>query len=135
MDSYEGTARLEWWANRSTCWGRLGVRVTVRVTGNDWTCDAILEPPLSAEDRENFDVLMKLDPLFTLRFDEGNILLVNVVAAGEDGQLVLTADETEAAEPAGSGQTPQEPTRPRHCQADSPESGFSPGMAVMPDGP
>jgi putative transposase len=37
--------------------GRLGVRVTVRVTGNDWTCDAILDPPLSAEDQEGFDLL------------------------------------------------------------------------------
>lgn len=107
MDSYEGTATLEWWANRSTCLGRLGVRVAVRVTGNDWTCDAVLEPPLSAEDQENFDFLMKLDPLFTLRLDEGSMLLVNVAAAGEDGRLILTAYETEEAESAGSRQVPQ----------------------------
>jgi hypothetical protein len=93
---------LEWRANRSTCLGRLGVRVTVRVTGNDWTCDAILDPPLSAEDQEGFDLLMELDPLFTLCFDEGSTFQVNVVAAGDDGRLILTACQAEAAESAGS---------------------------------
>jgi hypothetical protein len=81
------------------------VRVAVRVTGNGWTCEAIVEPPLSAEDRDSFDFLMKLDPLFTLRFDEENALLVNV-AAGDDGRLVLTAYQA-AADSAGSRQVQQ----------------------------
>ncbi|MFD3499387.1 hypothetical protein ACFWWT_30235 [Streptomyces sp. NPDC058676] len=100
MNIHEGTATLEWWANRSTCLSRLGVRVTVRVTGSEWTCDAILDPPVSAEDREGFDFLMELDPLFTLRFDEGSTFLVNVVAAGTDGRLILTAHQAEAAKSA-----------------------------------
>jgi hypothetical protein len=91
MDSYEGSATLEWWANRSTCLARFGVRVAIHVTGDDWTCEAILEPPLSAEDRESFDFLMKLDPVFTLGFDEESTLLVNVVPAGDHGRLILTA--------------------------------------------
>ncbi|MFF2846606.1 hypothetical protein ACFVT5_09760 [Streptomyces sp. NPDC058001] len=102
MDSYEGTATLEWWANRSTCLGRLGVRVAVRVTGDDWTCDANLAPALSAEDRERFDFLMRLDPVFTLRFDDGSTLLVNAVAAVDDGRLVLTAYQAEAPDSAAS---------------------------------
>lgn len=102
MDSYEGTATLEWWANRSTCLGSVGVRVAVRAVGDDWTCEAILEPPLLEEDRESFDFLMKLDPLFVLRFDEESMLLVNVVAAEDDGRLVLSAYPAEAAESAGS---------------------------------
>jgi hypothetical protein len=106
MDSFEGTATLEWWANRSTCLARLGVRVAVRVTDNDWTCDAVLEPPLTAEDRESFDFLMALDPLFTLRFDEESTLHVNVVAAGTDGRLTLTAHQAEAAESASTRQLP-----------------------------
>jgi hypothetical protein len=106
MDSYEGTATLEWWANRSTCLARLGVRVAVRVTGNDWTCDAILEPPLSGEDWEGFDFLMALDPVFTLRFDEESSLHVNVAATGGDGRLTLTAYQAEAAESAGTRRLP-----------------------------
>ncbi|MER5603908.1 hypothetical protein [Streptomyces sp. NPDC002265] len=95
MDSYEGTATLEWWANRSTCLGRIGVRVAIRVTGNHWTCEATVEPPLPAKDRENLDFLMELDPLFTLRLDEESTLLVTALA-GEDGQLILTAYPAEA---------------------------------------
>ncbi|MFD7874871.1 hypothetical protein ACFV5G_12320 [Streptomyces sp. NPDC059766] len=95
MDSYEGTATLEWWANRWTCFGRIGVRVTIRVTGNDWTCEATVEPSLPAKDRETFDFLMELDPLFTLRLDEDSTLQVNAVA-GQDGRLILIADHAEA---------------------------------------
>ncbi|MFD3458069.1 hypothetical protein ACFWVC_38630 [Streptomyces sp. NPDC058691] len=106
MDSYEGTATLEWWANRSTCLARLGVRVAARVTGNDWTCDAILEPSLTAEDRESFNSLMALDPLFTLRFDEESMLHVSVAATGDDGRLTLTAYQAGAEESAGTRQLP-----------------------------
>lgn len=107
MDSYEGTATLEWWANPSTCLARLGVRVAVRVTASGWTCEAILEPPLTGEDKESFDFLMQLDPLFTLRLDEESTLLVNVVAAGDGGQLILTDGQIEAAGAAGSRQVPK----------------------------
>ncbi|MFI6703843.1 hypothetical protein ACIBJC_33735 [Streptomyces sp. NPDC050509] len=91
MDSYEGTATLEWWANRSTCLSRFGVRVAVRVADNHWTCNANLEPLLSAESRESFTFLMQLDPHFTLRFDDDGTLLVNVVETGVEGRLILTA--------------------------------------------
>lgn len=107
MDSYEGTATLEWWANRSTSLGRVGVRVAVRAVGEDWTCEATFEPPLIEQDRESFDFLMKLDPLFALRFDEESMLLVNVVAAEDDGRLVLSAYQAEAAESASSRQVQQ----------------------------
>ncbi|MEU6532959.1 hypothetical protein ABZ869_27635 [Streptomyces sp. NPDC046928] len=106
MDSYEGTATLEWGANRSTCLARLGVQVAVRVTGNNWTCDAILEPFLTAEDRESFDLLMTLDPLFTLCFDEESMLHVSVAATGDDGRLTLTAYQAEAEESVGTRQLP-----------------------------
>ncbi|WP_225844896.1 hypothetical protein [Streptomyces sp. HPF1205] len=107
MDSYEGTATLEWWANQSTCLARFGVRVAVGVTGNDWTCDATFEPSLTGEDQEGFDFLMALDPLFTLRFDEESMLHVNVVAAADDGRLTLTAYQEEAAQPASTRRLPR----------------------------
>ena len=34
MESYEGNAALEWWANRSSCLGGFGIRVTI-TTGSD----------------------------------------------------------------------------------------------------
>ncbi|MFG1810111.1 hypothetical protein [Streptomyces sp. NPDC049040] len=108
MDSHEGTAALEWWANSSTCLARTDVRVVVRVTGDDWTCGARFELPLSAEDREGFDFLMVLDPVFTLRFDDGSMLHVDVVMAGdEDGRLLLTACQAAAGEPAGTRRLPR----------------------------
>ncbi|MFD9356408.1 hypothetical protein [Streptomyces sp. NPDC060031] len=106
MDSHEGTATLEWWANRSTCLGRLRVRVAVRAAGGDWTCEAALEPPLADGERESVNFLMQLDPHFTLRFDEESTLLVNVVEAGVEGRLILTAAETDIEEPTGTRQVP-----------------------------
>ncbi|MET9604139.1 hypothetical protein ABZZ17_03625 [Streptomyces sp. NPDC006512] len=95
MDVWEGTAVLEWWANRSTCLGAFGLRIRVSASDALWACDAVLDPPLSEDDQEVFDFLMDLDPVFTLRFDEASSLTVHVVA-GEDAALALTAYEPEA---------------------------------------
>ncbi|MFH8624087.1 hypothetical protein ACH4A8_19665 [Streptomyces vietnamensis] len=108
MDSYEGTATLEWWADRSTCLGRLRGRIAVCTAGDNWTCEATLESPLAAEDREGFDFLMQLDPHFTLRFDDASTLLVNVGEAGVEGRLILTAAETDTAEPTGTRHVPHQ---------------------------
>lgn len=103
MDSYEGTATLEWWANRSTCLGSFGVQVMVRIAEDTWTSKATLESSLTMEDWENFDFLMQLDPHFTLRFDDASTLLVKVVKAGAEGRLCLTAAEADTTEPTGTG--------------------------------
>lgn len=108
MDTYEGTATLEWWANRSTCLGRLRVSVAVCAAGVSWTCEATLESPLAAEDREGFDFLMQLDPHFTLRFDDASTLLVNVVEAEVEGRLSLTTAGTNTAEPTGIRRVPHQ---------------------------
>ncbi|MFD0355231.1 hypothetical protein ACFVHW_16055 [Streptomyces sp. NPDC127110] len=92
MDSYQGTATLEWWANESTCLGEFDVQVSVCVVGDDWVCDAMLGPErLSDDHREVFDLLLDLDSVFTLRFDESSEILVNVVRVGDSGHLALTA--------------------------------------------
>ncbi|MFJ4900823.1 hypothetical protein [Streptomyces sp. NPDC088727] len=108
MDSYEGPGTLEWWANRSTCVGRLRVQVTVRAAEDNWTSEATLESPLAAEDKKNFDFLMQLDPHFTLCFDEAGTLPVKVVEAGVEGRLILTAAEAEAAQPTGTRHVPHQ---------------------------
>lgn len=92
MDSYQGTATLEWWASESTCLGEFDVQVSVCVVGDDWVCDAMLGPErLSDDHREVFDLLLDLDSVFTLRFDESSEILVNVVRVGDSGHLALTA--------------------------------------------
>ncbi|WP_129841103.1 hypothetical protein [Streptomyces sp. RFCAC02] len=45
---------------------------------------------------------MRLDPLFTLRFDAESALPVDVVAVGDDGRLVLATPQAEAAAWRGS---------------------------------
>ncbi|MGW6209823.1 hypothetical protein ACWF9B_40035 [Streptomyces sp. NPDC055089] len=100
MDSYEGRATLEWWANPSTCLSSLPVRVAARSVGRNWACEATPEPPLTAEDRESFRFLRQCDPHFTLGLHHhASVLLVNVVETGAEGRLILTAAETDAAEP------------------------------------
>ncbi|MFF2014107.1 hypothetical protein ACFVWY_34280 [Streptomyces sp. NPDC058195] len=108
MESYEDTATLEWWANRSTCPGRLRVRIVVRSAGDNWRCEATLESPLAAEDRESFGLLIQLDPHFTLRFDDESTLLVDVVEEGVEGRLSLTAAEADTAESAGTRHVPHQ---------------------------
>ncbi|MFJ1704760.1 hypothetical protein [Kitasatospora sp. NPDC088346] len=102
MDRWEGTATLEWWADRSTCLARLGVRVTAHALGDGWAGGAVLDPPPSESDRADFELLMTLDPLFTLRLDEGSTILVDVRTTVGEEQLGLTAHGTGTA-PAASG--------------------------------
>ncbi|GLW59554.1 hypothetical protein [Kitasatospora phosalacinea] len=95
MDSYEGPARLEWWANGSTCLGEFDVQVSIRPADDNWVCDALLGPELLSDDRrEVFDRLMDLDPVFTLRFHEGSEILVNVVKARDGERLAVTVCES-----------------------------------------
>ncbi|MFF3263659.1 hypothetical protein [Streptomyces sp. NPDC002932] len=108
MDSYEGTATLEWWAHRSTCLGKFRVQVAVRTAGDIWTSEATLESPLAAEDGESFGFLMQFDPHFTLRFDDASTLLVKVVEARVEGRLILTAAEADTAEPTGTRHAPHQ---------------------------
>jgi hypothetical protein len=56
--------------------------------------------------RQGFDFLMELDPYFTLRFEDGSALLVNVVEAGVEGRLILAAADAETAEPTGTRRVP-----------------------------
>ncbi|WP_431679505.1 hypothetical protein [Kitasatospora sp. KL5] len=97
MDSYQGLATLEWWANGSTCLGKFDVQVSIRVADGNWACDAVLGPErLSDDHREVFDLLMDLDPVFTLRFHEGSEILVNAVTARDGERLALTVYEQAA---------------------------------------
>ncbi|MEU4095933.1 hypothetical protein [Streptomyces sp. NPDC026673] len=94
MDSYQGAATLEWWANEWMCLGEFDVQVADCVAEGNWDCDAELGPErLSDDHREVFDLLMNLDPVFTLRFDEGSEIVVDVSRAGDGQRLALTVHE------------------------------------------
>lgn len=75
-------------SNGATCPGKLDGWVSVRIANGNWACDVVLDPErLSDDHREVFGLLMDLDPVFTLRFHEGNGILVNAARA-EDGECL-----------------------------------------------
>lgn len=66
MDGCEKTARLEWWANRSTCLARFPVDVTATARAGEWT--TVVRPPLGPEARGDLQQFIEIDPCFTLCF-------------------------------------------------------------------
>ncbi|WP_129766748.1 hypothetical protein [Streptomyces sp. L-9-10] len=94
MDRYEGTARLEWWANRSTCLARISVRIVPTVGSGTW--DAAASPPLDRDAREDVQLLIEASPYFTLRFEDDSATEVEVVHSGDINHLRLTASATTA---------------------------------------
>lgn len=92
MDRYQAPARLEWWANRSTCLGAVTVEVDIAWSAESgWDAKAVLTPPLAGDDREGFEFLMALSPFFTLRLTDDSTFPVAVEVEG-DG-LRLTRDD------------------------------------------
>jgi len=76
------------------------VDVTVVAGDGGWPCDAILSSAAPEADRE---FLMELDPVFTLSFEDGSAVLVDVTAESADGavdsalRLSLTASAIQQA--------------------------------------
>ena len=89
MESYEGNAALEWWANRSTCLGSFGIRVTITAEADSWLARATVASPFTAEEQEGFDFLLALEPVFTLRFDDDSTVTVHVTKQDQPGDLIL----------------------------------------------
>ncbi|MFA1542276.1 hypothetical protein [Actinomadura monticuli] len=92
MDTYEGAARLEWWANRDTCLCSVSVAIAIVSDDSGWRVSATFVPPLNGEDREGWMFLMALSPYCTLRFDDDEDATVDVrVEEPSEGKLVLSA--------------------------------------------
>jgi hypothetical protein len=92
MNPYEAVATLEWWANPSTCLGRFDVFVAVSATPGAWSAQAVAVNPWTVEDREGFDFLMGLDPVFTLRFTDDSTVHVRVAETQETDHFILSAE-------------------------------------------
>ncbi|MFZ3494755.1 hypothetical protein ACODT5_16300 [Streptomyces sp. 5.8] len=92
MDRFVGRARLEWWANQSTCLEMYDIDIavtvdsvgTLRATGRHANA-------LDTTQREGWDFLMEMDPHFSITFpgeDRGGIMVR--VDEAENGTLSLT---------------------------------------------
>ena len=92
MDRFAGQARLEWWANQSTCLEMYDIDITVTVDAvGSWLATGRHADALDTTQREGWDFLMEMDPHFSVAFpgeDRGGIM-VKVVEA-EDGTLTFT---------------------------------------------
>lgn len=91
MDRYEGPARLEWWANGSTCLAAAEIEMTAMAQSTAWQASATLAPALRDQEREGWSFLLELSPYATLVLPgpSGGEIEVHVEEAG-DGHLVLT---------------------------------------------
>ncbi|MFC1436654.1 hypothetical protein ABUW04_00135 [Streptacidiphilus sp. N1-10] len=92
MDRLAGQARLEWWANHSTCLEMYDIDIIVTVdAAGMWRATGRHADALDTPQRAGWDFLMEMDPHFSVAFpgeDRGGIM-VKVVEA-EDGTLTFT---------------------------------------------
>jgi hypothetical protein len=85
MDRFEGRCHLDWWANPSTCLASVEITLAVAVTDAGWTADGRL-----ASDNEDFALLLDMDPVFTLRFDDESTIEVTVHPGLDGDRFTLT---------------------------------------------
>ncbi|GAA1850282.1 hypothetical protein [Actinomadura bangladeshensis] len=92
MDTYEGAARLEWWANEDTCLCSVNVRVAIVSDDSGWRVSATFTSPLTGEEREGWRFLLALSPYWTLRFHDDEDASIDVrVEEPTEGELTLSA--------------------------------------------
>jgi hypothetical protein len=89
MDRFEGRCWLDWWANLSTLLGSVEVAVVIAAATAGWEADGRLVSARE-EDREAFAFLCDLDPVFTLRFEDGSIVAVTVHPTDRHRRFSLT---------------------------------------------
>ncbi|MCX4808030.1 hypothetical protein OG594_41665 [Streptomyces sp. NBC_01214] len=92
MNRFVGQARLEWWANQSTCLEMYDIDITVTVdAAGKLRATGRHAKSLDTTQREGWAFLMEMDPHFSLAFpgDDRGGITVRVVEA-EKGTLSLT---------------------------------------------
>ncbi|MER5465659.1 hypothetical protein ABT010_34265 [Streptomyces sp. NPDC002668] len=91
MNSREGIAHLEWWANASTCLARIPVRVTSALGNTAW--NVAVPPALDGDDDdgESIQLLIDASPFFTLRFEDDSTTEVEATHSGDINCLRLSA--------------------------------------------
>ncbi|GHJ17676.1 MULTISPECIES: hypothetical protein [unclassified Micromonospora] len=82
VEFIESRCWLDWWANATTMLGCFEAVVVITTTEAGWAADGCLVDTTDDE-REYLDLLCDLDPVFTLRFDDGS--MAEVVVHSTDG--------------------------------------------------
>jgi hypothetical protein len=86
MDRFEGRCWLDWQANSSTIFGGFEVSVVITTAESGWNARGQLLA--SDDERKVFTFLRDMDPVFTLRFQDGSTIQVTLTPAG-DRQFTL----------------------------------------------
>ncbi|MEV6288329.1 hypothetical protein [Kribbella sp. NPDC051770] len=87
MDSAVTAARLEWWANRWTCFGAFSVSVNISVDEQGWAATGQLA---QAEEYADVAALCEFDEAFELRFPDDSTVGVLVSDLTRTGSFTLT---------------------------------------------
>jgi len=75
MDRFEGRCWLDWWANSSTNFGGIEVSVVIMPNETGWDAHGQL---IHDGEREPLAFLCDMDPVFTLRFQDGSTFQVTL---------------------------------------------------------
>jgi len=89
MDRFEGRCWLDWWANSSTLLGSAEVAAVITASDGGWEAHARLASDTD-EERNAFAFLCDLDPVFTLRFEDGSTVPVTVRPTDDRRRFILT---------------------------------------------
>jgi hypothetical protein len=95
-------AWLDWWANSSTRLGSIEVKLDLGATDDGGDARAWLVPDGNGV-IEEFEFLCALDPIFSLRFDDGNMVAVRVMPT--ENRREITVQELDG--PASRAFTPR----------------------------
>lgn len=90
MDRYKGPARLEWWANSSTCLGHKEIDLNVQVQDSAWQASATYLDSPAATDQEAWSWLLELSPNVELVLPGSERAHIEVrVEEAADGHVTL----------------------------------------------
>ena len=81
-------AWLDWWANASTRLGSIEVKLDLGSTDDGGDARAWLVPDGNGV-IEEFEFLCSLDPMFSLRFDDGSMVAVRVASTANRREVTL----------------------------------------------
>ncbi|TDD20077.1 hypothetical protein E1218_23035 [Kribbella turkmenica] len=87
MDSVATAARLEWWANSSTCLAAFEVSVTISVGDHGWEATGELA---RIEEGDDLTFFCDLGDAFDLCFPDESTVAVTVTALTPTGSFALT---------------------------------------------
>jgi hypothetical protein len=89
MDRFEGRCHLDWWANPITCLASVEITLAIAVTDMGWTAEGRLASD-NRDEREDFALLLDMDPVFTLRFADESTNEVTVHPGLKGDRFTLT---------------------------------------------